>query len=505
MRGLTPTEPEHPYRPRAPALGLLHRVVRTHLAAFRELRPDLPFHVVQAFEDFLACGLLPNGFARLQCCQCRHDKLLPFSCKGRLCPSCNGRRMYETAAHLVDRVLPPAPYRQWVLSLPKRVRYLLVTRRELVAPVHAVFVRTLYAWFRKRARAQGVKNPLCGAVTCLQRFGDAINLNLHFHSFLPDGVFVREADTAPLVFHSLWPPTVEDLDVLVRKLWRKIGRKLKDLGAWEPELEDELDPERHALGRAISEQLVAFDPDDDPFERKGLSAFHLGYSLHAGVAVESHDRDGLERVLRYGLRPPFAEGRLEEGPAGELYYRLRKPLSDGRTHLLLDPLELLGRLANLVPPKGQNLVRYHGVFAPNSKHRHALALLAAKATAELPYRTPSPPGYPPLPLKAPPASIAKQGRETEAPIEVRPRRLGWAELLKRVFRADVTTCERCGGRVEVLAVITDPKVIRRILVHLHLATTPPVRGSVTLGARGPPGRALDEGPSIDDLLMDEQP
>ncbi|MDF1563864.1 MAG: transposase [Deltaproteobacteria bacterium] len=440
MPGVLSTAPERPYRPRAPALGLLHRVVRTHLAAFRERRPDLPFHVLQAFEDFLECGILANGFTRLRCADCGHDKLLPFSCKGRLCPSCNGRRMYETAAHLVDRVLPPAPYRQWVLSLPRRVRYLLVTRKELVSPVHDVYLRTLYTWHRKRARAQGVKAPLCGAVTCIQRFGDALNLNLHFHSFLPDGVFFRETDTGPLVFHSLWPPTIEDLDVLVSKLWRKIGKKLRDLGAWEPQLEDELDPERHVLGRAIGEQLVVFAPGDEPPERKGLSAFHLGYSLHAGVAVESYDREGLERILRYGLRPPFAEGRLDEGPKGELYYRLRKPLADGRTHLLLDPLELMGRLANLVPPKGQNLVRYHGVFAPNSKHRPALALLAAKATAELPYRAPSPPGYPPLPLKALPEGGGAHWKGIETNVEVRPRRIPWAELLKRVFQAD------CGFR-----------------------------------------------------------
>ncbi|MDF1565525.1 MAG: transposase [Deltaproteobacteria bacterium] len=507
-----PTVGESPYRPRAPALGLLHRVVREWLAAFRELRPDLPFHVVQAFEEFLDCGILANGFTRLRCADCGHERLLPFSCKGRLCPSCNGRRMIETAAHLVDRVLPPAPYRQWVLSLPRRVRYLLVTRKELLAPVLEVYLRTLWAWQRRRARKLGVEKPLTGSITCLQRFGDALNLNLHFHAFLPDGVFFREADTGPILFQTLPPPTVDDLDELVLKLWRRINKKLKTLGAWEPELEDELDSERHELGRAVSEQLVAFDPDDEEaFERKGLSAFRFGYSLHAGVAVEAHDREGLERILRYGLRPPFASGRLEEGPRGELYYRLRKPLRDGRTMLVLEPKDLLRRLANFVPPKGQNQVRYHGVFAPNSKHRPALALLAARAAAD----TASPPRpTPALPEgegqarprgRAGEGPIQKSVCRAEAPLEVRPRRIPWAELLKRTFQVDLTICEGCGGRVEVLAVITDPRVIRRILKHLHLATNPPPRGSVTLGARGPPGGALDAGPSIDDLLMDEQP
>lgn len=64
------------------------------------------------------------GFARARCPDCGHDFLVAFSCKGRgLCPSSNARRMTETAAHLVDHVFPPLPVRQWVLSVPKRLRW----------------------------------------------------------------------------------------------------------------------------------------------------------------------------------------------------------------------------------------------------------------------------------------------------------------------------------------------------------------------------------------------
>jgi hypothetical protein len=72
----------------------------------------------------LECGILAQGFARVRCGGCGHDFLIAFSCKGRsVCPSCNTRRMAETAAHLVDQVFPQVPVRQWVLSLPKRLRY----------------------------------------------------------------------------------------------------------------------------------------------------------------------------------------------------------------------------------------------------------------------------------------------------------------------------------------------------------------------------------------------
>jgi len=73
---------------------------------------------------YLQCGIPAYGFARARCGECGQDFLVAFSGKGRaVCPSCTSRRMAETAAHLVDHVLPPLPVRQWVLSLPKRPRY----------------------------------------------------------------------------------------------------------------------------------------------------------------------------------------------------------------------------------------------------------------------------------------------------------------------------------------------------------------------------------------------
>jgi Transposase zinc-binding domain len=68
---------------------------------------------------FLECGILAHGFLRLRCAECAHEKLVAFSCKRRgICPSCGARRMVETAAHLVDHVIPPVPVRQWVVSFP---------------------------------------------------------------------------------------------------------------------------------------------------------------------------------------------------------------------------------------------------------------------------------------------------------------------------------------------------------------------------------------------------
>src|SRR3989338_4186638 len=86
----------------------------------------IPQFVEDEFRSFLKCGILAYDFARAHCEGCGHDFLIAFSCKGRgVCPSCNTRHMAQVAAHLVDNVFPKAPVRQWVLSLPKRLRYYL--------------------------------------------------------------------------------------------------------------------------------------------------------------------------------------------------------------------------------------------------------------------------------------------------------------------------------------------------------------------------------------------
>jgi hypothetical protein len=107
-------------RPRDAEHAVLYRVIDENLDAFLETArrhadgAPLPAFVEQEFREFLTCGVLAHGFARLRCTDCALERLVPFSCKGRgFCPSCGGRRMTESAARLVDEVLPRVPVRQW--------------------------------------------------------------------------------------------------------------------------------------------------------------------------------------------------------------------------------------------------------------------------------------------------------------------------------------------------------------------------------------------------------
>src|SRR5687767_13563888 len=120
--------------------------------------------------------------------------------------------MADTAAHLVDRVFPVVPVRQWVLSLPFALRYRMAYDSRLMGDVLNVFVRAVFSELRKRARQSlDCRSSQCGAVTFVQRFGDALNANVHFHMLVLDGVFAAGEDGRP-EFHQLLAP--EDADVV---------------------------------------------------------------------------------------------------------------------------------------------------------------------------------------------------------------------------------------------------------------------------------------------------
>jgi hypothetical protein len=136
--------------------------------------------VEREFRRYLECGILAYVFARARCPECAHDFLVAFSCKKRgLCPSCNARRMAETAAHLVDHVFPPLPVRQWVLSVPKRLRWYLERDPRAISAVLHFLLRVIEAYLRQ---GTGAGSPArFGAVSFIHRFGASLNRHIHYH------------------------------------------------------------------------------------------------------------------------------------------------------------------------------------------------------------------------------------------------------------------------------------------------------------------------------------
>jgi hypothetical protein len=165
-----------------PGQTTLYHVAKQYSASFiahakASTGAELPRFIENGFHTFLECGILAHGFMRLRRGGCGHDRLLAFSCKRRgFCPSGGARRMSQTAAHLVDHVIPQAPVRQWMLSLRIPLRALLAAHPELVAPVLQVLRRmdTRHLLDDAGLRADESQGD---AVTLIQRFGSAASLN----------------------------------------------------------------------------------------------------------------------------------------------------------------------------------------------------------------------------------------------------------------------------------------------------------------------------------------
>ena len=204
---------------------VLYAVVEEHAEAFfarlREQGASLPAFVHQEFARYLRCGRLEEGFVRVACTRCRHEHLVAFSCKCRgFCTSCGARRMVESAAGLVEHVFPHVPVRQWVLSFPWPLRLLFAARPELLTRVLAVVTRALSTALARRAGLRA-SDAETGLVTFIQRFGSAVNLNVHLHILALDGVYTFDGERPR--FHRVAPPAGEELERLLDALICRTG------------------------------------------------------------------------------------------------------------------------------------------------------------------------------------------------------------------------------------------------------------------------------------------
>jgi Putative transposase len=168
-----------------------------------------------------------------------------------------------------------------------------------------------------------------------------------------------------------------------------------------------------------------------------------GFSVHAHTQVPAHRRDELERLIRYTARGAVSLERLAQDANGDLVYTFTHPSSDGTTGIRLTPLELLEKLAALIPLPHSHLVRYGGCLAPHS-HLRGCVLPTPRQQDMDGEAQPGTPYWP------------------------------WARLLGRVFGLEMSTCPFCRrGSLRIIAVITQGEVISKILRHLKLAADPP--------------------------------
>ena len=245
--------------------------------------------------------------------------------------------MAESAALLVDEVLPEQPMRQWVLSFPFPLRFLFASRPEIMGRVLGIVYRVIATHLVKKA---GYTHQVAktGAVTLIQRFGSALNLNIHFHMLFLDGVYV-EHPNGTARFRWVKAPTSAELTQLARTIAHRVGRFLERQGLLERDAENSYlsgdavddDPMSQLCGHSITYRIAVgpqagrkvftlqtLPASDEPFD-DGVGKV-AGFSLHAGVAARADERKKLERLCRYISRPAVSEKRRSLTSNGNIRY-----------------------------------------------------------------------------------------------------------------------------------------------------------------------------------------
>jgi hypothetical protein len=390
--------------------------------------------------EYLRCGILDFGFARIRCDECGAEHLLAFSCKSRICPSCMKKRQLLFGEFLAGSILERVSHRHVVFSIPRRLRPFFHHHRALLAGLSRSAWESLQEALRHEL---GEPSGRGAAVQVVHTWGDLLDWHPHVHGLVAWGLF--GTDGAYRGAPPLPAGPVHDIFRLkVFGLLRRAG--LVDAG--------------------LVEDMLSWP--------------HSGFHVWLGPLVSCLEADALEQMSQYTARGPVSLERLSVVPGGEpsgsrlsweeggaddrgrVVCTAGKAIAKhGGDTRVFDPLQFIAELTMHVPDTHQKMALYYGWYSNRSRGERRKRAVAAGL---MPAAAPEP---------APPA--------TEAP---RLSKANWARFIKKVYEADPLLCPRCSREMRIVAFIQEAPVVFRILLHLGLlgldASAP--------AERGPPGR-----------------
>jgi hypothetical protein len=375
------------------------------------------------------------------------------------------------------------------------MRLLLARNAEAFGELTRIFMEEVLAQYRRRAAKLGLANCEGGALVFQHRFGGSLNLNTHLHAVVVDGVFERTSTpdtTERATFHPLPPPQPVELTAVAYDVYRKFAAWLKQKGLMKLADADETYENEDALASCLRGslgigQVVELDEAGDvqySHEQADEKRFALRKSPHAG---------------EFG-GPALSMERMSETSDGLIAYRLRHAQKGKATHRVMRPIDLLARIAAIIPPPRHPLLRYFGVFGPHSSWRKLCVPAVVDSTqteppsstshspdsdatrAEVdkvklssnPQQAESGSGAAILEGTTRPSDPSGQDASTKmaARIALNPWRIDWATLLKRTYDFDVLKCQ-CGGRLKAVELVTEAARAKELLEQFGMSTKPP--------------------------------
>jgi hypothetical protein len=432
----------HFYRPRDHAASPFFKIVRDYFNEFERVyserfqerygfwRPVIRTSI----DKFLKCGDVKEGFARVRCPDCQEEFFVAFSCRQRACcPSCDQKRALLLGHRLRDEVLAPVPHRQWVFTIPKRLRVYFRYDRKLLGKLCRAAYETVCDVFKLEIDGDSGTPAMVGAV---QTFGDLIHWHSHVHSIVPEGVFTESGHFVHIP--DIWKHKAEDF-------WKeKVFDLLLDAGR-------------------IDIEVVA-----SMREWK-----HSGFSVDNSVRIEAADFGGMQRLVEYIARCPFSLARMvTQTEDGKVIYRAGNPgcipfpktgdkdLISGipRNFEIFDTLDFLAEVTQHIPNKGEHQIRYYGHY---SNKKRGMTEKKEKPVVI--------PGQP-----EPDTAFRKKCR------------MNWAALIRCVYEVDALKCPKCGGTMKIVSFIDEKAVVEKILRHCELwreniPRPPPTKSYVAFG------------------------
>ena len=410
------------YLPRSPRKNRYYRLVEDNYEQLERVwnqkyqqkygywRP----YVTNVIYKFLDCGDPHLGFARVKCDDCKHEYILPFSCKRRhFCPSCHQKRVIEFGEHLHEEVLEDVPHRQWVFSIPKRLRPYFMYDRKLLAKLSRCAWNVLSEYLKASVT---VNDPIPGCVIAVQTFGEFLNFNPHLHIIATDGCFCPDGS-----FMTGITPDAADLEatfaVEVFDMLKKEGK----------------------ISRIIINNMNNWE--------------HSGFNVYCGQPVRAWDDAGIERLSQYIVRAPISQERMIYMPAQESPDGTAKVVYDGKTSRVdetFTALDWLARLVTHIPNKGEQMVRYYGYYSNKSRGiRKKDELMDINNDQS-------------------PATAITSTTIVEADLTRKKFRKNWARLIQKIYFVDPLLCQKCGGGMRIISFIEDDATIKKILMHLDL-------------------------------------
>jgi NAD-dependent SIR2 family protein deacetylase len=401
------------YTQREPRKNQYYRCVEDHFEELegcwdKRFRENYGFwrpHVTKVIYEYLDCGDLHNGFARVKCEDCNKEYLLPFSCKKRhFCPSCHQKRVIAFGEQLVEEVLEDVPHRQWVFSLPKRLRVYFKYDRKLLSKLSKCACNVLSKYLITGVDDKDTKT-VPGIVIAIQTFGDFLNFNPHLHIMATDGCFKEDG-----TFIRTASPKAEELTMAFQM---EILKMLKKQGK-------------------ISEFVV----------ENMKSWKNSGFNVYCGLPIFPDEEESLERLAQYIVRAPISQERMlyipeenTKGGTAKVVYTGKN--SNSNKTETFDALEWLAKVVSHVPNKGEQLVRYYGYYSNKAR-----GLRKKVDETEITIET---------------SAIKRKAFSRN-----------WARLIQKIYNIDPLKCEGCGGKMKIIEFVEDEALIKKILVHLKL-------------------------------------